>query len=87
MMTIDHVGRACFIVTSHGDRWSVDLLRFKGVGQCDCWKFKQDLKEVKEGTRKISECGCPHIEFADAYLLRLFKKDLAEKYPDTEDVT
>lgn len=86
-MTITHTGRACFIVRDHSGDWSVDLLRNKCIGQCDCWKFKHDMKEVNEGTREIEECGCPHIEFAGKAMLKMFLEQLAEQFPDTEDVT
>lgn len=85
-MTATHTGRATFIVTDHGGDWTVDLLRNKCVGQCDCWKFKRDLKAVADGDKKIEECRCPHIEHAGKELLRMFLHQLAKQFPDNTDV-
>lgn len=92
-MRIEEYGRATFLVTSHGDPFTVDLLALKGNGQCDCLHFKTRLsKEIEQckqrGTWKPGDhFRCPHIQFARQYLLDKFLGALAKQFPDNKQET
>lgn len=89
-MQITEQGRGVFIVTAHGEDFYVDTLDLRGAGQCSCIHFNTRLKpEIERLIQARSfvpgpEFTCPHIKYADAHLLTMFKKSLREQFPDNE---
>lgn len=88
-MTIEPYGRAMFLVTSHGCTFTVDCLANDGNGACDCVHFLARLKpeierDQQSGVFVPGVHQCPHIKFADQTLLRMFKRSLAQQFPDTK---
>ncbi len=89
-MTATEHGRACYIIHSHGEDFLVDTLCYGGNGCCSCVHFASRLKPEIERLMAAREFvpgpqfKCPHLEFADAELLQLFKQQLITQFPDTD---
>ncbi len=88
-MRVDHFERARFRVTgSQGEIYTVDCLTYDGNGRCTCLHFtcriEPEIKRLKSESKfkpgPITQCK--HIEASDRALLRMFKKQLIEKFPD-----
>lgn len=87
-MTVTPYGRATFLVESHGNTYTVDLLIDKGSGRCDCPHFRGrlqvDIKLAKENRtfKPGDEYRCPHIKAARNVMLDMFLEQMAKAFPD-----
>lgn len=90
-MEVIHYERARYRVLSHGEEFMVDLLAHNGNGQCDCMHFRTRLAPEIERLRTEGSfvpgpnTQCPHIAAADRDLLLMFKRSLAQQFPDTKN--
>ena len=87
-MTVEPYERARFLVHSHGNTYTVDLLCYRGNGRCDCPHFAVRIEKCIKGARENRtfkpgpEYRCPHITAAREHLLDQFLNELSKQFPD-----
>jgi hypothetical protein len=100
-MTIQETGRLVFQVSSTtpgGDPRTVDMGKYRGSGQCDCWTFLNQIRKAVEAYLAehrskpfdyvpIERHQCVHIQAVNRHLANRLVQEVRKAYPDDKDVT
>lgn len=87
--------------TAAGETRQVDMGRFEGSGECDCWNFRKQIKpQVEDAIREwkakrpekftyvpVDRLQCVHIHLVNRHIANLLVQTVRKRFPDDTQPT